>query len=197
MDENNIQELVPAVDVTDDREARSKYWIAAYTRSKSELKAARELARLDINVYVPTQSLIRQWSDRKKKIIAPVIPMVIFAKIRTDAEILIIKKHPLILKILCLPGDKSPAYIPARQIEQLKFIIDRSVIPLNFVTGSFKSSDKVRITRGPFLGIEGIVEKNQDGKTKIIVVIDFLGGAKIDIKETDIELIKQVKTKKI
>lgn len=90
MDKNNISELVPAVDVTDDREARSKFWIAAYTRPESEKKAASELSKI-MKTYVATQTPIRQWSDRKKEIESVVIPMVIFAEVSSEDEILYVK----------------------------------------------------------------------------------------------------------
>lgn len=188
MDKNNISELVPAVDVTDDREARSKFWIAAYTRPKSEKKAASELSKI-MKTYVATQTLIRQWSDREKKIESVVIPMVIFAEVSSEDEILYVKKHPLVLKILTLPGQKQAAHIPAKQIERLKFMLHKSENPVNFIQGNIKLSDSVRVIRGNLLGLEGVVDRNPDGKTFIVVTIDILGGAKVSVNISDLELI--------
>lgn len=188
MDKNNISELVPAVDVTDDREARSKFWIAAYTRPKSEKKAASELSKI-MKTYVATQTLIRQWSDREKKIESVVIPMIIFAEVSSEDEILYVKKHPLVLKILTLPGQKQAAHIPAKQIERLKFMLHKSENPVNFIQGNIKLSDSVRVIRGNLLGLEGVVDRNPDGKTFIVVTIDILGGAKVSVNISDLELI--------
>ena len=188
MDKNNISELVPAVDVTDDREARSKFWIAAYTRPKSEKKAASELSKI-MKTYVATQTLIRQWSDREKKIESVVIPMVIFAEVSSEDEILYVKKHPLVLKILTLPGQKQAAHIPAKQIERLKFMLHKSENPVNFIQGNIKLSDSVRVIPGNLLGLEGVVDRNPDGKTFIVVTIDILGGAKVSVNISDLELI--------
>ena len=188
MDKNNISELVPAVDVTDDREARSKFWIAAYTRPESEKKAASELSKI-MKTYVATQTLIRQWSDREKKIESVVIPMIIFAEVSSEDEILYVKKHPLVLKILTLPGQKQAAHIPAKQIERLKFMLHKSENPANFIQGNIKLSDSVRVIRGNLLGLEGVVDRNPDGKTFIVVTIDILGGAKVSVNISDLELI--------
>ena len=188
MDKNNISELVPAVDVTDDREARSKFWIAAYTRPKSEKKAASELSKI-MKTYVATQMLIRQWSDREKKIESVVIPMIIFAEVSSEDEILYVKKHPLVLKLLTLPGQKQAAHIPAKQIERLKFMLHKSENPANFIQGNIKLSDSVRVIRGNLLGLEGVVDRNPDGKTFIVVTIDILGGAKVSVNISDLELI--------
>lgn len=178
---------------TDDREARSKIWIAAYTRPKSEKKAASELAKnpiFNIGTYVATQTLLRQWSDRKKKIESVVIPMIIFAEVSTEEEILAIKKHPLILKILTLPGQKEPAHIPSTQIERLKFMLDESDKPIEFVQGDFKVSDVVKVIHGPLCGLEGLVEQSPDGRAFIVITIDLLGGAKTSVNLSDIELLE-------
>ncbi|MBD5268358.1 MAG: UpxY family transcription antiterminator [Bacteroides sp.] len=181
---------VSPVNGTDDREAHSKFWIAAYTRPKSEKKAASELSKI-MKTYVATQTLIRQWSDRKKKIESVVIPMVIFAEVSSEDELLFIKKHPLILKVLTLPGQKQAAHIPAKQIERLKFMLHKSENPVNFIQGNIKLSDSVRVIRGNLLGLEGVVDRNPDGKTFIIVTIDILGGAKVSVNLSDLELISQ------
>lgn len=177
-----------AVNGTDDREARSKFWVAACTRPKSEKKAASELAKNSGTVtYAPTQTVIKQWSDRKKKVDVVVIPMVIFANISTEDEILAIKKHPLILKVLTLPGQKKPAHIPSKQIEQLKFMLNESDEPVEFVQGNFKMLDKVKVVRGPLAGLEGVVQRTSDGQSFIIITIDVLGGAKATVNPSDIE----------
>ena len=179
------------VNVTDDREARSKFWIAAYTRPKSEKKAATELAKNPgIGTYAPTQIVIKQWSDRKKKVEVVVIPMVIFAEVSTDEDVLTIKKHPLILKVLTLPGRKMPTQIPSKQIEQLKFMLSESEEPVEFVQGNFKVSDEVKVVRGHLAGLEGVVQRTSDGQSFIIITIDLLGGAKASVDPSDLELLQ-------
>jgi len=178
--------LVLSVNGTDDREACSKFWIAAYTRPKSEKKAASELGKT-INTYVATQTLLKQWSDRKKKVESVVIPMVIFAEISSDDELMTVKKHPLVLKVLTLPGQQKPAHIPCKQIEQLKFMLNETNRPVEFIQGVIKVSDAVRVVRGDLLGLEGVVEQASDGNTYIIITIDILGGAKVSISSNDLQ----------
>lgn len=187
---SDTHSFVSSANGTDDREARSKFWIAAYTRPKSEKKAASELSKF-MTTYVATQTLIRQWSDRKKKIESVVIPMVIFAEVSSEDEILSVKKHPLVLKVLTLPGQKQVAHIPTKQIECLKFMLEESEKPVEFIQGNIKVSDPVRVIRGNLLGLEGVVDRTPDGKAFIIVTIDILGGAKVSVNLSDLELVKQ------
>lgn len=187
----DITPLKSTANVTDDREALPKFWIAAYTRPKSERKAASQLsANLGIDTYVPVQTVTKQWSDRKKKIDIVVIPMVIFAEVSSPSHLLSIKKHPLILKILTMPGQREAARIPYSQISQLRFMLDRSAAPVEFIPHSFNVSDPIRVVRGQLAGLTGTVDRTPDGHTYIIISIDLLGGAKAEVSQTDIELIK-------
>jgi transcription antitermination factor NusG len=184
-----IDTLEPPVDVTDDREARSKFWIAIYTRPKSEKKAAYELGKT-VNTYVATQTITKQWSDRKKRIESVVVPMVIFAEVSSDEEISFIKRHPLVLKILTWPGQKTVAHIPSKQIENFKFMLSVSDRPVEFIQGNYRLSDHVRVVRGPLSGLEGTIDKTLDGgNTFIIIAIGILGGAKVSVDNSDLELI--------
>lgn len=181
------EERETPVNVTDGREARSKFWIAAYTRPKSEKKAAGELAIAEIETYVPTQVQIKQWSDRKKKVEVVVIPMVLFAKVSTE-EVLTVKNHHLIINVLGYPGSREPAKIPESQILNLKFMLKESDSPVNFVEHPFNLTDTVRVIRGNLAGLIGKVERITEGKTKLTLCLDMLGGAMVEIDSQDLEI---------
>ncbi len=170
---------------TDDREARSKFWIAAYTRSRSEKKADIELRAIGIETFLPVQQQIRQWSDRTKKVEVPIIPMVIFAYVREPELSLILSNH-LIIKILSMPGEKVPAHIPTEHIERLRFILGQSDVPVEYDPHPFRIDDSVEIVRGYLKGLRGEVHECSDGSTEFIVRIDFLGGAKLKINKLDL-----------
>jgi len=46
----------------------NKKWFALYTKPKAEFKAKQELSDMKIENYLPYQTVIKQWSDRKKQI---------------------------------------------------------------------------------------------------------------------------------
>lgn len=185
---SDMRSYVSSINGTDDREACSKFWVAIYSRPNSEKKLAQELSQLGIETYFPVQTQIRQWSDRKKKVDVVIIPMIVFANI-TDGDIASIRTHPHVIRILAYPGQKKPAHIPAKQIERLKFMLDESEKPVEFIQGNINVSDLVRVIRGHLLGLEGVVDRTPDGKPFIIVTIDILGGAKVSVNPSDLELI--------
>ena len=44
-----------------------KKWYAVYTNPRAEKKTAGKLLEKGIEVYLPLQTTIKQWSDRKKR----------------------------------------------------------------------------------------------------------------------------------
>ena len=74
------------VNGTSDREAHPKYWTAVLVQMRTEQKVSTKLNKLGITNYVPTQTEIHQWSDRKKKIERIVIPMVVFVYVDKEIE---------------------------------------------------------------------------------------------------------------
>ncbi len=189
MAENTNPKFDSSVNGTDDREARSKFWIAAYTRPRSEKKAAAELNRLGIDIYVPIQKQLRVWSDRKKWVDVPVIPMVIFAKV-TEEDVHAVIIHSLIIRIISQPGKKEPAHIPSNQIENLKFMLGQSDTPVSFEQGQFATDDVVQVIRGNLKGLIGQVREVKDNMTEIWMSIDMLGGAVMKIRSSELEHIK-------
>ena len=186
MNYNSNTHSVPPVNGTDDREARSKFWIAVYTRPRSEKKAASELNKLGIETYLPIQRQLRKWSDRKKIVDVPVIPMIIFANIISD-DFLKIKTHPLVLNYISNSEKRGPAHIPNDQIERLKFMLGQSEIPVSFEQGHFKSDEIVEIVRGSLKGLIGQVKAVKDDMTEVWISIDLLGGAIMKINSTELE----------
>lgn len=192
METKNVKNQIcgSPVNGTDDREARSKFWIAAYTRPRSEKKAATDLAKgtminPGIETYCPTQTTIKQWSDRKKKVETVVIPNIIFAHV-DEADFTIVERNPLIVRVLRYPGQKEPAHIPDSQISQLKFMLQESDDPVEFVDREYKLNDFVEVVRGNLKGLVGLITKLPNGKSKLVLLIDLLGGVMVTIDSGDV-----------
>lgn len=187
--DNAKTKSVSSVNGTDDREARSKFWIALYTRPRSEKKAKAFLDHEGIETYLPIQKQIRQWSDRKKLVEVVVIPMIVFVHIEKEMLHQIIN-HSLILKPLTLPGSKEVSIIPENQIDKLRFILGQSDYPISFEPSSFHVNDKVRIVRGPLLGLVGDISILGDDYVELAVSVGLKGTARLKIEKINIEILK-------
>lgn len=184
--ESEMESIVP---VTTDREAHPKRWIAALVQMCMEKKVGERLTKLGVENYVPTQTEIRQWSDRKKKVERVVIPMVVF--VRTDEKTeRSLRMHSFIRKILTYPGQTAAAVIPNDQIDRLKFMLRQSDSPVEMMEQRLQVGDKVHIVRGALQGLEGELYKNVD-KSMVAIHIEALGYACVSVSVEDIEKIER------
>ncbi|MBQ5627117.1 MAG: UpxY family transcription antiterminator [Bacteroidaceae bacterium] len=181
----NGESPATAVNVTDDREACPKQWVAALVKVHSERSAGKKLQDMGIECWVPTQSEVHQWSDRRKKVERVVIPMIIFVHV-PQSDIRQLAFHPFILKLLTAPGQRTPAIIPDAQIQNLRFMLGQSEAQVEMRERILRTGDHVRIVRGPLQGLEGELCKVEDGKPMVAVRVDGLGYACISIDKADL-----------
>ena len=184
--ESELESIVP---VTTDREAHPKRWIAALVQMCTEKKVGERLTKLGVENYVPTQTEIRQWSDRKKKVERVVIPMVVFVHTDEKTE-RSLRMHSFIRKILTYPGQTAAAVIPDNQIDRLKFMLRQSDSPVEMMEQHLQVGDKVHIVRGALQGLEGELYKNVD-KSMVAIHIEALGYACVSVSVEDIEKIER------
>lgn len=57
---------------------RTYNWYAIYTRANSEEKVFEQLQRSGYKTFLPLVSTVRKWSDRKKKILTPLISSYVY-----------------------------------------------------------------------------------------------------------------------
>lgn len=143
-------------------------WYALYTKPRHEFKAALQLDSISIENYLPTFTVKKQWSDRKKKVIEPLFRGYIF--IHTDErERLLAVSQSTIVKTVCFDG--KPSVIPAWQIENLQKMLSET--PEVFVSDKIEIGSKVRIIDGPFKDVIGVVTGAQEEKW-LAVSVDLL-----------------------
>ena len=59
----------------------SKKWFVIYTKPRTEIIVSQRLSVLGIENYNPTRMEVRQWSDRKKKILVPLLPSMVLVSL--------------------------------------------------------------------------------------------------------------------
>ena len=143
-------------------------WFAIYTRPKNEKKVVEGLEKLDIEVYCPMVTQVKQWSDRKKKVETPLINSYVFVNIE-DKNRNIVFEVPGVVRYLFWLG--KPAIIQDQEIEALKASL-KGILSAVEVNG-IQPGDSLTISKGPFQGKEGVV--SQVDKNKIRLVLKELG----------------------
>ena len=175
----------PIVTVTTDREAHPKRWIAVLVQMCTEKKVGERLTKLGVENYVPTQTEIRQWSDRKKKVERVVIPMVVFVHTDEKTE-RTLRMQSFIRKILTYPGQTAAAVIPDGQIDRLKFMLRHSDSLVEMMEQNLQVGDRVQIIRGALKGLDGELCKCIPGKSMVAIRIEGLGYACVNVAIEDI-----------
>ena len=64
-------------------------WYALYTKPRNEKKVEEQLHKMGLEVFCPKISVIKQWSDRKKRLIQPHTPSYVFIKIKEQERALV------------------------------------------------------------------------------------------------------------
>ena len=139
-----------------------KKWFVVYTKPQQELKVASQLSAMGITNYCPTITLVKQYSDRKKKVTKPLLSSYVMVQL-DDKERNKIFACNGIVRYLFFLG--KPAVVPATQINLMK---DH----LNGVYNEFKVTtlsvgDSHTITEGPFSGVTGKVVETDNTKVKL------------------------------
>lgn len=174
----------------------------AYVQSCLEKKTAQRLAAMGIECYLPVQSEIRQWSDRRKRVERLVIPMMIFVHVTPQERPLPLSLQA-VSRYMVLRGESTPAVIPDEQMDWFRFMLDYSPEAVEMCSAPLAPGDAVKVIKGPLAGLEGeLITVN--GKSKVAVRLDMLGCAHVDVpigfvekKGEEMEGQKNKKTKEI
>ncbi len=125
-------------------------WYALYTRPRFEKKVVVELHRREIESYLPVQTVVRQWSDRKKKVEEPLFRSYVFVHTTSNDRINSLQIDGVV-RMVGFGG--KPSIIPDDQIDAIK----------RFLTEGYRfelqdylvQGDRVKVTHGPLMGVHG------------------------------------------
>jgi len=139
-------------------------WLVCYTAPRAEKKVNERLQRWEVEAFLPTQRVLKQWSDRKKWVEEALFRSYIFVKVK-PAEQSRVLQVPGILRFIYYLG--QPAEISEKQIEDIRALL-RNEVPLEVLPLDLKKGDLIRITAGPLKDIEGELMEIQ-GKRKLLL----------------------------
>lgn len=83
-----------------------KKWFVVYTKPNAERKVAERLKSLQIQVYLPIRTELRQWSDRKKKVKVNVLPSMVLVCI-SEKEASFVFEVPGVVRYLFENGKRA------------------------------------------------------------------------------------------
>lgn len=160
-------------------------WLVVHTASRCEKKVRERLEAQGIDCFLPIQTVLRQWKYRKKKVEVPVISGTIFVRITPDRQLDVLRTQGIVM-FLKLRGETHPAVIPDKQMDAFRFLVDYSEDAIEIVNEDLAVGDLITVIKGPLRGLEGELISFK-GSSKIMIRIESLGCALVDIPSTFVE----------
>lgn len=140
-------------------------WYVLYTKPRQEKKVADTLNAIGIEAYCPLVTVVKQWSDRKKKVQVPLINSYVFVNIVEHQREAVFKVSGIVRYLFWLG---KPAVVRAIEIEALKKSLEGIVT--SFEVSAIQKDTLYKIPEGPFQGFEGIVKKINATSIQLMLV---------------------------
>lgn len=145
-------------------------WFAVRTKSRQEKISAAMLESLAVDHYLPLQTELRQWSDRKQAVAVPLFSGYLFVRMTLDGT-----ERGSILRvpgIVGFVGNKDgPSPIPDHEVEDVRSALSRgakcSVVPPIHV------GERVRVLRGALQGLEGVLIRSSSS-CRLVISIELI-----------------------
>lgn len=161
------------------------HWHAVFTASRAEKKVRERLVEQGLECFLPVQTVVRQWTYRKSRVVVPVIAGMIFVRVSRQEQVRVLETKGVVA-FLRLRGGRGPAVIPDRQMREFRFLLDFSEDAVEMVNEEIEVGDLIQVVKGPLKGLEGELVKFR-GMTKVAVRIEMLGCALVDIPASFVE----------
>lgn len=139
-----------------------KKWFVVYTRPQQELKAAEQLSAMGITNYCPTITLIKQYSDRKKKVTKPLLSSYVMVELKENQREKVFACTGIVRYLFFLG---KPAVIPVYEIKLMQNHLNSVYNDFKVITLSV--GDSHTISEGPFSGVRGEVVQTDNTKVKL------------------------------
>lgn len=144
-----------------------KHWYVFYTRSRWEKKVLHLLERAGYEVFLPMHKVMRQWSDRKKKVEAPLFNSYIFVKVSRNS-IYEVLRVPGIVKSVIYNGE--PAILNEKEYQQINSWLETGLpLEVQGLSDEVKLGDQVKVLEGNFKGVEGELYRINDTTCAVLV----------------------------
>ena len=140
-------------------------WHAVYTKPRSEKKVHEALLKKNIESYCPLNRVIKQWSDRKKKVELPLFTSYVFVNIKPD-QYTAVRMTVGVVNFVYWLG--KPAVFKDNEMQALRDFVDSNE-NIKVEQLEVKAGDRINIEKGIFKGQKAIVNKVNKNRLELIL----------------------------
>ena len=161
-----------------------RLWLAAYTRARHECVVAHQLERKQVEFLLPTYMRISRWSDRLKRVLAPLFPNYIFVHVSGEERLQVLQTAGVV-RVVSVAG--KPAELRDDEITMLRTCMARpnEVEPHPFL----KVGQRVRVKHGPFAGWEGILTRKNNATRLVVSVEHLMRSVAVNFDDAEVEAV--------
>jgi len=157
-------------------------WWALYTRHQHEKTVAEMLSAKGFEVFLPLYESVRRWKDRSKKLTLPLFPCYVFLRGGLNRRLQVVTTPGV--HMILFHGEQV-AMIPGAEIDAIRKAVEGPfpVEPHPFL----KCGERVRVTRGSLLGVEGVLIRKKNLYRLVLSVEMMAKSVSVEIDATDVE----------
>jgi transcription elongation factor/antiterminator RfaH len=157
-------------------------WYAVSVRPRHEKLVTRHLEHQGVNCFLPVYRSVRRWKDRRKELDMALFPGYVFVNLnlRDRSGVL---RAPGVVRFVTFQG--QPAAVPDSEIRALESSLSAGLRsqPHPYL----RQGTKVRVKRGPLVGVEGIMIRRKE-RFRLVLSIDLIMRSVIlEVDEADVE----------
>lgn len=140
-------------------------WRVFYTMPRAEKKCESQLLEKSIETFLPKRKVVRNWSDRKKKVVEPLFANYIFARVNEKERISVLQTQGI---VRCVSFNGRPAIVSPQEIDQLRLLQKKPDLIEPYYGILPPKGTEVSIESGPLRGLKGLISDHK-GKSRVIV----------------------------
>ncbi len=156
-------------------------WYAAYTCANHEKRVAEELTVREMQHFLPLYRSARRWRDRRVELELPLFPGYVFVRLALRDRLRVLQ-IPSVVRLVGFGG--LPTVLPDTEMEILRSGLSQCLRaePHPFLN----VGRRVRITGGPFAGLEGILKRKKSG-LRVVVSLELIQrSVAVDVDAADV-----------
>lgn len=139
-------------------------WYVLYTKPRNEKKVSERLKQLGLTVYCPLVTVVKQWSDRKKKVQEPLLASYVFVRLDENEREKVFQVSGVVRYLYWLG---KPAIVRDEEIVTLQSWLLKE--PQKFQVEQLQPGSRITLNKGLFNGADALVQDYRGNKLRLVL----------------------------
>jgi transcription elongation factor/antiterminator RfaH len=156
-------------------------WYAVYSRSRHEKRIKQFCDSEAVECFLPLYTAVHRWKDRRALVTLPLFPGYLFVRIHAVDRMRVLTT-PGVVDLVGAHGRPTP--VPDHEVDALRTCAAHqfSMEPHPYL----RAGTRVRVRRGPFADLEGILVRNK-GSFRLVLSVNLIArSVAVEVDATDV-----------